>query len=206
MVAGCAALALAACDGASEVDGGSCPMTDEKVARPDLSVHNCAEMAWCMRNCLGAGLEACRAACLDGPEPGRGLLDALRSCADPSCAALQGYYWDECLVEECPGEYDACLADDRTADVPCALDRAVDARGIGLPCARTSDCAACSEITCPFAIRPANPGWCTFFCGMNQSMEEAHAVCGDQAYCWIRKKTEGETGMVGSCAPVVCMR
>jgi hypothetical protein len=83
--------------------------------------------------------------------------------------------------------------------VPCCALPEGNSEGIGRLCATHSDCADTeSAHTCPAAIKPHLPNWCTHLCDPGDD-----DACGPDAFCWWRPSQEG--GMVGSCAPIACM-
>ncbi len=178
----------------------------DHVEPPDMSVLNCAELTRCMGDCVGGDVEACRNACTTDAGPAVPAVQALRDCGDQQCADQEGAWWEICLAEHCREPYDACLADHRAAHVPCDFGKAVNDLGVGQVCLRDSDCARCgTPITCAIGIQTTNPNWCTFICGLDETMAEAHHFCGEQAYCWVRRKSGDEVGIVGSCAPLACL-
>ena len=82
---------------------------------------------------------------------------------------------------------------------PCCLPKEVNAKGIGARCASAKDCGAFAAKTCPQALRPGLPNWCTHLCEFGDD-----ASCGEGAFCWWRPSKD--RGMVGSCAPLACKK
>lgn len=81
---------------------------------------------------------------------------------------------------------------------PCLVGKVNDF-GVGKPCTAMADCSEFSiAYTCPKALRPSNPNWCSLLC-------TADSDCGDNAFCWRRQVEErGVKFTIGSCAPVAC--
>ena len=81
------------------------------------------------------------------------------------------------------------------AEIPCDVDEAVNALGVGAPCEVHADCEGQPAGKCPMDIHAVLPTWCSMLC-------DTHSDCGEKAFCWHRPSVDG--GLVGSCAPIAC--
>ncbi|MBI5608948.1 MAG: hypothetical protein HY902_08700 [Deltaproteobacteria bacterium] len=103
-----------------------------------------------------------------------------------------------CMPVQCAAAYSVEIPDGATCTQPCNAG-IVNNFGVGKPCATMSDCAGnLAAKTCPQAIRPDAPAWCSMLCTDDSE-------CGDHALCWRRKTVEyGVEFVIGSCAPAAC--
>lgn len=205
----CLALAATACKGTpapvatGEVDASgpiahleskSCPggVTGEGgLGKPCAHVADCQGQAaitclkenepdgfdFCTKYCFGIKSDECGAG---GKCISRGKLPSV--CAPVACA-------DKLAVP---------LPKEVTIAYPCTSGKVNDF-GVGKACATHDDCAEFKVAkTCPRAIRPENPPWCSMLCSEDSE-------CGENAFCWRRTTEEnGRKFVIGSCAPVAC--
>ena len=172
----------------------SCPggaVNPEGLGKPCASVQDCAgqKAVTCPRVNDPKGLDFCTQHCF-GQRPGE--------CGQGGTCAPQGDGVPAlCVPSACAAKLTVAPAPAVKVRIPCSAE--ANALGVGKPCKTKEDCRENSVArTCPMAIRPGNPNWCSVLCTTD-------ADCGAGAFCWKRRSNESNGAPVASCAPESCI-
>ncbi len=167
------------------------PVNSSGLGKPCNKPEDCygQDAVTCLNNLGNGAPHFCAQYCFGMPnECGDGGVCVPRGPKEPKV----------CMPVQCAATYSIDIPDGATCTQPCNSG-SVNNFGVGKPCTTMSDCAGnLAAKTCPVAIRPDAPAWCSMLCTDDSE-------CGDNALCWRRKTVEyGVEFVIGSCAPAIC--